>query len=150
MAAARHAKTDGAVIARAGVALAGIVLGNHDRDLALGATAAIDLSDGLLADAVPRGEGEEVGALVGGVVVDVHRREPGPALCHVLEEVRQGLPLLGVTVGTEGPERAVPLDEAEQVVEPPLWPARLAVGPVLLSACGVLLPCHEALAVAPK
>src|SRR5665647_3207397 len=65
------------------------------------------------------GEGEQVGALVGRVVVDVQARMPLPSLAHVLEEVDQRPAFLGVGVRPERAERAILLDQAEQVVEPP-------------------------------
>jgi hypothetical protein len=75
--------------------------------------------DRVLPHAVPRREREQVGAFVGGVVVDVHARMLRPTRGDVGEEPLESHPLLGVVVRPERAERRVLFDEAEQVVETP-------------------------------
>src|SRR5690606_35554088 len=86
--------------------------------------------DRLLAHAVPSRDRQQVGPLVRGVVVHVHPGEPRATFGEVVEELPQRLALLGERVRPEGPEGAVRLDEAEEVVEPP-------AGLVLLARLGV-------------
>jgi hypothetical protein len=84
--------------------------------------------DLVFADSVARSEREQMGALVGRVVVDVHRRMLRPPLCDVREKLLQRRALFGVVMRPEGAERVIRLDESEQVVQTPLGRLGIAVG----------------------
>ncbi len=88
--------------------------------------AAQPLVDDVFADTVARGERAQVGALVGGVVVDVQVGVHGTAGLDVGEEVDERLPLVGEAVRPVGSEVGVRIDHSEQVVDAPL--ARVVLG----------------------
>jgi hypothetical protein len=95
----------------------------HDRVEVDEHVLAQQLIDLRLAHAVPRGDAEQMGPLVGRVVVDVHARIPSPPLCDEFEEIEQGALLGFEVVRPERCETLVGVDHAEEVVEPP--PGRL-------------------------
>ena len=75
--------------------------------------------DGVFADPVPCSDGEQMGALIRRVMVDVHVRMLASALRDVVKKLGERLAFFGVGVRPERAERAVGLDQSEEVVDPP-------------------------------
>ena len=90
------------------------------------------LVDGRLPHAVPRGDREEVRALVARVVVDVHVRVRRPTRGDEREELLERHPLLREAVRPERREPLGRVDHAEQVVEAPVGCRALGVERIAL------------------